>query len=80
MHTPSRVSIYGALGLACFGAGYDCGLFGSPDGHDHSAVISIPASTGTVTMSAGVIYFTQAVTGQDVAVPLPVTLKRVTQV
>jgi hypothetical protein len=71
MHKPSRVSIYGVLGLAGFGVGYDCGLFGTPDGYDHSAVISIPASTTTVTMSNGLVYVTQAVTGEDITVPLP---------
>ena len=80
MHKPSRVSIYGVVGLATFGAVYDCGLFGAPDGYDHSAPISISASSATVTMSAGAVYVTQAVTGEDIAVLLPPPTKRVTQV
>jgi hypothetical protein len=79
MHTPSRVSIYGVIGLAGFGVGYDSGLFGTPDGYDHSAVVSIAPSSGTVTVSGGVGYVTQAVTGEDIAVPLP-PARKLTQI
>ena len=76
MHKPSRGSVYSIIGLASFGVVYDCGLFGPTDRHDHSAVISIIApSTSTVTMSAGVLYISQSVTGEDIAVPLPVPPK-----
>jgi hypothetical protein len=79
MHKPSRISIYGVLGLTAFGVGYDCGLFGPPDGFDHSAVISVPASTTTASMSFGVVYVTQAVTGDDIVISLQAPTKRMTQ-
>jgi hypothetical protein len=67
MHKPSRAAIYGVIGLAGFGVGYDCGLFGPPDGHDHSVLISIAPSTGTVTGPVTAIFISQNVTGDAVA-------------
>ena len=71
MDKPSRGAVYGVLGLAGFGVLYDCGLFGPPDGHDHSAAISIAPSTGSLTISSGVFFVSQNNTGEDIAVPLP---------
>jgi hypothetical protein len=72
MQTPSRVSLYSVIGLVGFGVAYDSGLFGTPDGHDHSAMISISSSTtSSVVVSGGVVYGLNAVTGDDFAVPLP---------
>jgi hypothetical protein len=79
MHKPSRLATYGVIGLAGFGVGYDCGLFGPRDGHDHSAIISIAPSTGTVTGPYPAIFISQNVTGEDIAVPLP-TRPKLTQV
>jgi hypothetical protein len=50
MQKASHASIYGLIGLTGFGVAYDCGLFGIPDGHDHSALISIASATGTLGM------------------------------
>ena len=73
MHTP-RASIFGLLGLTAFGVVYDSGLFGTPDGYDHSAFISIASSTGTVAPPAPAV-LTYAVlnnvTGEDVTVLPP---------
>src|SRR5271169_1309945 len=71
MHKPSRVAIYGVIGLAGFGVGYDCGLFGPPDGHDHSAIISITTSSGTITGPITAVLIAQNVTGEGITVPMP---------
>jgi hypothetical protein len=71
MHKASRASICGLIGLTGFGVAHDCGLFGVPDGHDHSATVSIASSSGTLTMSSGVVYATNNVTGDDIAIPGP---------
>ena len=71
MHKPSRTAVYGVIGLAGFGVAYDCGLFGPTDGHDHSAIISIAPSTGTVTGPVTAVLIAQNVTGEDIAMPLP---------
>jgi hypothetical protein len=76
MHKPS---IYGIIGLTVFGVAYDSGFFGSQDGYDHSAIVSIPASTGTVTLSNGIVYVTQAVTGEDIAIPPPGSAAKATR-
>jgi hypothetical protein len=66
----SRASIYGLIGLTAFGVAYDSGLFGPTDGHDHSAVVSMPLTAGTSTgLSLGSVYVPNAVTGEDVVVP-----------
>ncbi len=72
MHNASRASIWGLIGLTSFGVAYDSGLFGVPDGHDHSAVLSIAGSTGTVAAVNGVIVYTpNTATGDDIAMPGP---------
>ena len=71
----SRAAIYGLVGLTAFGVAYDCGFFGTPDGHDHSAfiAISIAPSTGTVNMPMYSVV--DNVTGNAVAIHPPETMK-----
>jgi hypothetical protein len=72
MHRPSHVVTYGVVGLAGFGIAYDCGLFGPPDGHDHSAVVAIAPSPGSLGLSNGsMAYVSNGVTGEEIAVFLP---------
>ncbi len=64
----NRTSICSLVGITAFGVTYDSGFFGPPDGHDHSAVISMPVSTGSV---AAVTYIINNMTGEDVAMQAP---------
>ena len=72
MHPPA-ILIYGGISLAGFGVAYDSGLFGVPDGYDHSAVVLIAGSTGTVAPAGGQIvsYTPNTITGDDIAMPRP---------
>lgn len=67
-----RASIWGLIGLTSFGVAYDSGLFGVPDGHDHSAVLSVAASTGSIASVNSIIAYTpNTITGDDIAMPWP---------
>jgi len=57
-----------------FGVAYDSGLFGAPDGHDHSALVMIAPSTGTWVAT---VYAPITVTGDEVPIfrPIPARLK-----
>jgi hypothetical protein len=70
MHKPSSVLIYGGLGLTAFGVAYDSGWLGRPDGHDHSAIVAIPAATGTVSLSNGVLVAMNNITGDEIVTSL----------
>jgi hypothetical protein len=74
MHKVSRASVYGLVGLTAFGVAYDSGLFGPPDGHDHSALIAIfiTPSTGTAISNYSVV---DNVTGNSVAIHQPETIR-----
>jgi hypothetical protein len=62
------------VGLSGFGVAYDSGVFGTPDGHDHSAVISVSANTGsTVAVADRVIL--DSVLGEQIATPPRVPFK-----
>jgi hypothetical protein len=63
--------IYGLIGLTAFGAAYDSGLFGQPDGFVHSAIVSIAGPTGPVAGPPAVVYVQNTVTGDDVALSGP---------
>ena len=64
-----KAPVFGLVGLTAFGVGYDAGLFGTPDGHDHSALVSFAVSTGaTVT---AIHFVTVNTTGEDVAIVPP---------
>jgi hypothetical protein len=73
MQKASHASIYGLIGLTGFGVAYDCGLFGIPDGHDHSALISIASATGTLGMPMYAVL--NNVTGEAVTVVRSETIK-----
>jgi len=76
MHAPSKFSIYGALSVASLGVAYDSGLFGPADGFDHSAPFMVGArSTGSVSISNGIVTMSDTGTGQDFAVPLPAQMR-----
>jgi hypothetical protein len=66
MHKVSRGSVFGLAVLTGFGVAYDSGLFGTPDGYDHSAVISIAPSTSTVSMSMYAVM--NNTTGEDILI------------
>lgn len=66
MHKPSRAYISGLVGLTAFGVAYDSGLFGTPDGYDHSAMISVASSTGTLAWPAYAVL--NNVTGEAVTI------------
>jgi hypothetical protein len=70
MRRPARGLIYGTAGLTLFGVAYDTGLFGTPDGFDHSTVVSLTAAFTATTSFA--TYFTaiNMVTGKAEA-PVP---------
>ena len=65
-----KVPVYGLVGLTAFGVTYDAGLFGTPDGHDHSAVISVAATAASTGLPNTVIVFNN-VTGENVVVVPP---------
>jgi hypothetical protein len=70
MRIATRPTIYVLAGLTIFGVAYDGGLFGTPDGSDHSAVMSITAgSTGPAGPSA---YVQNTIAGDGVAVTPPI--------
>jgi hypothetical protein len=69
MHKASKASVYSVIGLTALGVGYDSGLFGTPDGHDHSALVSVAVSTGATVST--ITYINNNVTGEDVAVVPP---------
>lgn len=69
MRTSSPV-VCAVVGVTLFGVGYDSELFGPTDGHDYAALISVAASTVSVGPS-GVIYVSNNVIGEDVAVIPP---------
>jgi hypothetical protein len=71
MHKPSQASVYGIVGLTFFGVGYDCGLFGNPDGHDHSAVISVASASSSSSVSIGYTYLSNGITGEEIPVIPP---------
>jgi hypothetical protein len=70
MHKPSAVLICGGIGLASVGVAYDGGLFGTTDGHDHSVVFSV-AATSTSSFAAGTFTVVSNITGDEVVAPLP---------
>jgi hypothetical protein len=70
MNKQLNLSIYGMIGLAGFGVGYDTGFFGPTDGHDHSAVVTV-AGTGSTGLSGGVVLVSDAIMGNDIAVTPP---------
>jgi hypothetical protein len=67
MRKPGPVTVWSAIGLAGFGALYDTGLFGKPDGRDHSALFVM--STNTVSSVTGVIV-TANNTGEMITLPM----------
>ena len=67
MRKPSPVAVWSAIGLAGFGVMYDCGLFGPPDGHDHSVLIAV--SSGTLSSFSGVIIASN--TGELIPLTMP---------
>jgi hypothetical protein len=75
---PCPASIYGPVGLTAFAVAYDAGLFGMPDGFDHSALISISvaASTGTLNVPMAIM---NNVTGDSIAIDHPLMNKTVTR-
>jgi hypothetical protein len=70
IHKPSAFFIYGGIGLTSLGVAYDSGLFGAPDGHDHSVVFSVGASS-TSSVAAGTFTVVSNITGDEVVVELP---------
>jgi hypothetical protein len=75
MQKASHASIYGLIGLTGFGVAYDCGLFGTPDGHDHSALISIASASSTGTLGTPMYAVLNNVTGEAVTVARSETIK-----
>jgi hypothetical protein len=69
----SPASIYGLVGLTAFGVAYDCGLFGAPDGYDHSAVLSMMPSTGSLAMPMYSVM--NNITGDNVVIHQPEMIK-----
>jgi hypothetical protein len=76
MHRVSPIAAYSLAGLTIFGVAYDSGAFGTPDGHDHSVVVSIAPSTASIALSNAVVV--NNVTGEDVAIVPPKTLGDIT--
>jgi hypothetical protein len=74
MYKPGYGAICGVVGVTLFGAAYDAGLFGSPDGQSHVVLVTVTAST-TSNAAGGVIYQYDNVTGQDFAVAKPLHVK-----
>jgi hypothetical protein len=76
MHAPSKFSIYGAVTVAGLGVAYDSDLFGPTDCFDHSAPFMVGArSTGSLSISNGILSMSDTITGQDFAVPLPAQMR-----
>ena len=77
MHKVSRSSVFGLVGLTAFGVAYDSGLFGTPDGFDHSAVIAISVAPSTGTLNVPMYAVINNTTGEYVAInhPEPETIK-----
>lgn len=69
MRKPYPATIYAAVGLTAFGVGYDSGLFGTPDGHNHSAPVSF-AVAGATGASVSNVHVTNNITGDEVVFPL----------
>jgi hypothetical protein len=74
MYKPSHASIFGLVGLTAFGVAYDSGLFGTPDGHDHSAVIAISVAASTGSLAIPMYAVMNNVTGDNVAIYPPETI------
>jgi hypothetical protein len=70
MRKPSPIAVWSAVGIASFGTVYDCGLFGVPDGNDHSALIVV-AANGTVTTANGILMTANHITGDQITMSLP---------
>jgi hypothetical protein len=70
VHKPSAFLIYGGVGLTSVGVAYDSGFFGPTDGHDHSVVFSVGASS-TSSLAAGTFTVVSNITGDEVVMPLP---------
>jgi hypothetical protein len=75
--TVSPIAAYSVAGLTLFGVAYDSGLFGTPDGHDHSVVVSITPSTASSALTPNAVVVNN-VTGEGVAVVSPKTLGDIT--
>jgi hypothetical protein len=75
MHAPSRWSVYSVMALVGLGVGYDSGLFSSPLGSDHLAVVLVPSIGSTIAQSGGIIYYQNSVTGEDIAMPQSLAVK-----
>lgn len=71
MKTPSQPAIYGVVGLAAFGVAYDSGLFGHPDGYDHSAVVTVAATGVSASSIIGAVYISNPIEGSDFRVYTP---------
>jgi hypothetical protein len=67
VHKPSAVLIHGGIGLAGFGVACDGGVFGPMDGHDHSAMFVVAASSSVGPTFAVV----NNITGDEVVALLP---------
>jgi hypothetical protein len=65
----------GLVGLTAFGVAYDCGLFGTPDGYDHSALIAISVTPSTGTLNVPAYSVVNNVTGAGVAIYQPEKIK-----
>ena len=75
MHKASRTSVFGLVGLTAFGVAYDSGLFGAPDGHDHSALILLSIAPSTGTLNVPMYSVMNNVTGDSVVIYHPETIK-----
>lgn len=64
-----KAPVFGLVGLTAFGVAYDAGLLGTPDGHDHSAVVSVATAVSTGLANTVIVF--NNVTGEDVAVVPP---------
>jgi hypothetical protein len=78
MKAPTCASICGVVGLSVFGVAYDTGLFGTPDGFDHSAPVKVPVLTpASTTATVATSLFSQGhdtITGAEFTAPLqPIT-------